>query len=70
MSILQNQILEMDTKLGLFAERIATEFNYVDGEIGPLSSLTTTNKSSIVEALNEVQTTASDAVSGIDGGNF
>jgi hypothetical protein len=70
MSILQNQILEIDTKVGLLADRIATEFNYVDDEIGQLSSLTTTNKSSIVEALNEVQTTASDVVSGIDGGNF
>lgn len=69
MSILQNEITQIDTKVGLLADRVALEFRVVDAEIGPLTSLATTDKSNIVAALNEVKA-SSATPSNIDGGNF
>lgn len=69
---LQSTLTELnmlEENVNLLADRIAVEFRTVDAEMGELSALTTTTKSSLVSAINEVKT-ASATPSNIDGGNF
>lgn len=46
--------MSLQTNLSNLATRIATQFKAITGTIGPLASLTTTQKSSVVAAINEV----------------
>lgn len=69
---LQSTLTELNTleeNVNLLADRIAVEFRTVDAEMGELSALTTTTKSSLVSAINEVKI-SSATPSNIDGGNF
>ena len=55
--------MSLETKIRDLATRIATEINTIRTERGSLASLTTTEKASIVGAINELKT-AVDAASG------
>lgn len=55
--------MSLVTQIQNLATRIGTEINLVKASIGPLTSLTTTNKTSTVNAINEVRQTALDAAS-------
>ena len=54
--------MSLETRTRDLALRIATEFNTVEGQIGVLANLTTTDKSSLVNAINEVLTSAGVAI--------
>lgn len=47
--------MSMQSQLSLAFQRVATEINSVRTERGALANLTTTNKSSIVSAMNELK---------------
>lgn len=47
--------MTMQVNLALALTRLTTAINAVDTHVGPLASLSTTNKTSLVAALNEVQ---------------
>lgn len=48
--------MSLQTQLNSFVLRVADEFNTVKGRTGTLSALTTTDKSSLVAAINELKT--------------
>jgi len=48
--------MSLQTQLNSFVLRVADEFNTVNGRTGTLSALTTTDKSSLVAAINELKT--------------
>ena len=50
--------MSLETRIRDLALRIATEFNTVEGQIGVLTNLATTDKSNLVNAINEVLTSA------------
>jgi len=47
--------MSLQTQLNSFVLRVADEFNTVKGRTGTLSTLTTTDKSSLVAAINELK---------------
>lgn len=47
--------MSLQTQLNSFVLRVAEEFNTVKGRTGTLSALTTTDKSSLVAAINELK---------------
>ena len=47
--------MSLQTQLNSFVLRVAEEFNSVKGRTGVLSALTTTDKSSLVAAINELK---------------
>lgn len=53
--------MPLQVNLSNLVTRVATEFKTVYGRIGTLSSLTTTAKSDLVSAINEVQSAAANA---------
>jgi len=59
--------MALDTRLGLLVTRLGTEFKAIRTLVGPLTSLTTTDKTSIVLAVNEVRAMAA-AAAGTGGG--
>jgi len=48
--------MSLQTQLNSFVLRVADEFNTVKGRTGTLTALTTTDKSSLVAAINELKT--------------
>jgi len=54
--------MSLQSQLNSFVLRVADEFNTVKGRTGTLSSLTTTDKSSLVAAINELKTAILTAV--------
>jgi len=48
--------MSLQTQLNSFVLRVADEFNTVKGRTGTLSALATTDKSSLVAAINELKT--------------
>ena len=51
--------MSLQTQLNSFVLRVAEEFNTVKGRTGTLTALTTTDKSSLVAAINELKARAS-----------
>ena len=47
--------MSLQTQLNSFVLRVAEEFNTVKGRTGTLTALTTTDKSSLVAAINELK---------------
>lgn len=47
--------MSLASQLSNFVVRVGTEFKKTNGNIGTLSSLTTTNKASLVQAINELK---------------
>ncbi len=60
--------MSLQTQITALAQRIATEINTMRTERGLLTALTTTDKSSVVGAINELVSAVS-ASSGIDDGS-
>lgn len=56
--------MSLETNMRNALTRIATEFKAVNGRVGSLSALTTTNKTSLVTAINELK---AQIVEGGDG---
>jgi capsid protein len=54
--------MSLQTQLNSFVLRVADEFNTVKGRTGVLSALTTTDKSSLVAAINELKAAILTAV--------
>lgn len=54
--------MSLQTQLNSFVLRVADEFNTVKGRTGTLSALTTTDKSNLVAAINELKTAVITAV--------
>ena len=54
--------MSLQTQLNSFVLRVAEEFNTVKGRTGTLTALTTTDKSSLVAAINELKTAIVTAV--------
>lgn len=53
--------MSLATQITSFATRIGTEFKTIRATLGSLSSLTTTNKTTFVDAINEVKSAVSGA---------
>ena len=60
--------MSLQTRIESLVIRIAQEFNTLNGKTGTLASLTTTDKSSLVAAINELQS-AIVSGTGIDDAN-
>jgi capsid protein len=56
--------MSLQTQLNSFVLRVAEEFNTVKGRTGTLTALTTTDKSSLVAAINELKSAIITAVVG------
>ena len=54
--------MSLQTQLNSFVLRVAEEFNTVKGRTGTLTALTTTDKSSLVAAINELKAAIVTAV--------
>ena len=54
--------MSLQTQLNSFVLRVAEEFNTVKGRTGTLTALTTTDKSSLVAAINELKSAIITAV--------
>ena len=54
--------MSLQTQLNSFVLRVAEEFNTVKGRTGTLTALTTTDKSSLVSAINELKAAIVTAV--------
>ena len=54
--------MSLQTQLNSFVLRVADEFNTVKSRTGPLAALTTTDKSSLVSAINELKSAIMTAV--------
>jgi len=54
--------MSLQTQLNSFVLRVAEEFNTVKGRTGTLTALTTTDKSSLVSAINELKAAIITAV--------
>lgn len=59
--------MSLQTQLNSFVLRVADEFNTVKGRTGHLTSLTTTDKSNLVAAINELKAAILTAVAIDDG---
>lgn len=57
--------MSLTTQVANLATRIGTEFKSVRASIGSLGSLTTTDKTSIVNAINEVKSTAGATINDV-----
>ena len=55
--------MSLQSQISSFVARVAAEFNTVKGRTGTLSTLTTTDKSSLVAAINELKSAIIAAVS-------
>ena len=60
--------MSLQTRIESLVIRIAQEFNTLNGKTGTLASLTTTDKSSLVAAINELQSAVVSGT-GIDDAN-
>ena len=60
--------MSLQTRIESLVIRIAQEFNTLNGKTGTLASLTTTDKSSLVAAINELQSAVLSGT-GIDDAN-
>lgn len=60
--------MSLQTRIESLVIRIAQEFNALNGKTGTLASLTTTDKSSLVAAINELQSAVLSGT-GIDDAN-
>ena len=64
--------MSLQTQIQSFVLRAAQEFNTVYAKIGSLASLSTTDKSSLVSAINELKSAvnASTSINPINGASF
>lgn len=59
--------MSLQTQINSFVLRVAQEFNAVAGKIGSLAGLSTSDKSNLVAAINELQAAVAAAVAIDDG---